>query len=118
MMDQKLITYALKQGWPVTPAMKTKALHRAERTLDDPAAHPRAVGLACRTIIDACRVTLDSINVALRAEHQIEIKRDIEATRQEVKEALANPFRSNEDLLAMRDYMNTALEADRNGDGD
>jgi hypothetical protein len=69
---------ALRQSWPVTEAMKAKALKRALETLKDKEAHPRSIAAATRAVISATQVNLAVVEVALRAKVQEELTERIE----------------------------------------
>jgi hypothetical protein len=64
--------------------MKVKALKRAEETLDDANASPRAIASATRAILTATQVNLSTVDVALRAR------------RSEVPDDLAAPMAFDE----------------------
>jgi hypothetical protein len=75
--DQRLSERALQQGWPVREELKTKAMKRAEETLDDPNANPRSIAAASRVVISATQTNLASIDTALRARQQEEVDEKI-----------------------------------------
>jgi hypothetical protein len=58
---------ALRQSWPVTEAMKAKALKRALETLNDKESHPRSIAAATRAVISATQVNLAVVDTAIRA---------------------------------------------------
>jgi hypothetical protein len=109
---------AIRQYGNVPAHVIAQGLKRIEEGLYDPNASPRFILGANRWLTAVADHNLGVVNTLLRIRDQEEIKKEHEKIREELKEALNNPYRGAEDLQSMRDFMNQALEADRNGDGD
>jgi hypothetical protein len=75
--DQRLVESALKQSWPVSEKLKTKAMKRALQTLEDPDASPWAVSAATRTVLCSTQTNLQAIDTALRCRMQEELAADV-----------------------------------------
>ena len=77
--DLRLTAKALAESWPVPAKLRTKVVRSLEAVLENPEASPRDISMASKALIQASRVNLQAVAVAIAADDHENCKARMDA---------------------------------------
>jgi hypothetical protein len=79
MKDARMIERAIREDWPITDEDRAPLMKRMIKIALSEDSSPREAVAACKAVLSASQVNLESVAVWLRAEDQLAIKARLEA---------------------------------------
>jgi hypothetical protein len=72
--DVRLVERALREDWPIPPALRPKLIKRLSKIIQDKTASPREITSACKVVLSASRINLELIGVVIAAQTHEELE--------------------------------------------
>ena len=84
MSSIRLVERAIAEQWPIPEALRPNLIKRLARITKDKTASPREVTSACKAILSASKINLESIVTVMKAEEHEDLVERIEELENKV----------------------------------